>query len=57
MTDFHDKLITRLDALAAQHDGLEAQLADPAVVADHERVRELSVRRAALASTVELYRQ
>ena len=57
MTDFHDKLIARLDALAAQHDGLEAQLADPAVVADHERVRELSVRRAALASTVELYRQ
>ncbi len=37
------KLITKLDALAAQHDELERQLVDPTVVVDHQRVRELTL--------------
>ncbi|MEX0887290.1 MAG: PCRF domain-containing protein [Phycisphaeraceae bacterium] len=55
MAELHDRLIARLDTLAAQHDELEAKLADPDVVADPQRLRELSMRRARLAPTVELY--
>jgi peptide chain release factor 1 len=50
-------LISKLDALARQFEELEAQLVDPEVVADHERVRELTVKRAALADLVALYRR
>jgi peptide chain release factor 1 len=50
-------LTAKLDELAAQFDGIEAQLQDPAVVADHEKVRSLSVKRAALAGLVERYRK
>ncbi len=51
------KLITKLDALAAQHDELERQLVDPTVVVDHQRVRELSVKRASMADLVTRYRR
>ncbi len=50
-------LTAKLDELAAQFDGIEAQLQDPAVVSDHEKVRSLSVKRAALAGLVERYRR
>ncbi|MEM9882906.1 MAG: PCRF domain-containing protein [Planctomycetota bacterium] len=49
-------LLAKLDELAARHDELEGQLQDPAVLTDHERVRRLSVRRAATAGLVERYR-
>jgi peptide chain release factor 1 len=54
---YHANLLAKLDEITGQFDQLEAQLADPDVVASHERVRTLSVRRAALAELVELYRQ
>ncbi len=50
-------LTAKLDELAAHFDGIEAQLQDPDVVSDHEKVRSLSVKRAALAGLVERYRQ
>jgi len=49
-------LTAKLDELAAHFDELEAQLQDPAVVTDHEKVRVLSVKRAALAGLVQRYR-
>ncbi len=37
--------------------GVERDLADPAIAADHRSARDLSIRRAALAPTVEAYRR
>ncbi len=51
-----ESLTAKLDALSSQFDELETQLADPAIVADHEKLRALSVKRAALAGIVERYR-
>ncbi len=42
-------------ALVAEHAALEAQLADPAVAGDPDRLREVSKRYAALAPTVAAY--
>ena len=42
-------LLAKLDELAAQHADLGRQLEDPEVLADHRRVRTLSIKRAALA--------
>lgn len=53
----HDALITKLDELAAQFGQLEHDLSDPSVAADPDRLRDLSVRRAALADIVERYGQ
>jgi len=50
-------LITKLDELSNQFQDLEAQLQDPAVMSDHEKVRALSVKRSALAGLVDRYRQ
>ena len=52
-----DNLTAKLDELASQFDELETRLAAPAVMADHQRVRELSMRRAALADLVGRYRR
>lgn len=49
-------LIAKLDELCTQYDQLEAQLVDPSVVADHDQLRQLSIRRAALVDVVEPYR-
>ena len=58
MTDLDPtKLLAKLDELARQFDALDAQLADPAVMNDHEQVRRISVKRAALAGLVERYRK
>ena len=56
MSSTNANLIAKLDELAAQFDELEAQLQDPAVVSDHEKVRSLSVKRSALAGLIEQYR-
>jgi peptide chain release factor 1 len=45
-------LLTRLEALAAEHARAGEQLSDPAVASDHRRARELSIRRAALEGLV-----
>jgi peptide chain release factor 1 len=50
------KLIAKLDEIAQQFDALERQLADPDVVTDHQKVRDLSIRRAAIEHVVGLYR-
>ncbi|MEM1354589.1 MAG: PCRF domain-containing protein [Planctomycetota bacterium] len=56
MPDPNPNLIVKLDELANQFDALEAQLNDPAVIADHVQVTRLSVKRAALAGLVDRYR-
>lgn len=43
--------------MSAQLDELDAQLAEPAILADHRQVRELSIRKAALEDVVERYRR
>ena len=51
-----DRLVAKLEELAGQDAELERELADPAVMTDHERVRDLSIRRAALDPVVSRYR-
>lgn len=50
-------LLLKLDQLASEFDQLGAELQDPQVLADHEQVRALSVKRAAMADMVEQYRR
>ncbi|GIW73819.1 MAG: peptide chain release factor 1 [Phycisphaerales bacterium] len=50
-------LKAKLDELLEQYRQVGRQLEDPDVLADHERVRELSIRRAALAPAVEAYQR
>lgn len=57
MTDHHANLIAKLDELATEYDQLQADLADPAVASDPDRLRRLSQRRAVLGELVEPYRQ
>lgn len=47
----------KLDALVTQSDELERQLADPAVVSDHEKVRVLGTKHAAIAGIVAQVRE
>jgi len=49
-------LIARLDQMLGQLEALDAQLADPAVTADHQRVTELSQKRAAILPLCTMYR-
>ncbi len=51
-----DTIRQKLDEVAQQFDELERQLADPAVVSDHQQVRILGTKRAALAGIVGKYR-
>ncbi|MEX0744507.1 MAG: PCRF domain-containing protein [Phycisphaeraceae bacterium] len=57
MTEPHANLLSKLETLHAQFEELDAKLADPAVVSDPDKLRELRVRRAAIADLVERYRQ
>lgn len=47
----------KLEEMSAQYDGLEKRLADPEVMSDHNAVRDLSIKRAALESVVDTWRQ
>ncbi len=51
------KVLAKLDELAGQFDALDKQLADPAIMNDHEQIRKLSVKRATLVGLVEQYRR
>ena len=51
------RLIEKLDELNAQHEQLSNQLLDTAVLADHRKVRALSIKRAALDGIVGEYRR
>ena len=50
-------LITKLNALSEQYDELDQCLTDPQVLADHEQVRKVSVRRRAIEPIVRRYRR
>jgi peptide chain release factor 1 len=50
-----DDLRTKLAEIAARRDALAAELLEPEVLADHRRVRELSVRKAALDPVADAY--
>jgi peptide chain release factor 1 len=56
MADPHANLIAKLEELSQQFDQLDAKLQDPAIAVNHEQVRKLSVKRAAIADLVERYR-
>jgi peptide chain release factor 1 len=56
MIDLPDNLIAKLDELTEQFDACEASLLTPEVTGNHVRVREVSIRRAALDRIVEPYR-
>ena len=52
-----DNLIRKLEELSDQYVQLGRQLLEPETLADHRRVRDLSVKRAALESVVSAYRE
>jgi peptide chain release factor 1 len=51
-----DNLTAKLDELDGQYEELSRQLVDPVVITDHNRVRTLSIKRAALEPIVQQYR-
>jgi len=55
MTEPTPNLIAKLDAMADELVRIDRDMVDPAVTADHQRVRSLAVRRAAIAPMVERY--
>ncbi len=55
MAEPNPNLLAKLESLATQFAELERQLADPAVVSDHEKLRDLGVKRSAIAGLVEQY--
>jgi len=55
MAQPNPNLLAKLDELRARFDDLGRQLADPAVVSDHEKLRDLGIKRAAIAGIVERY--
>ena len=57
MSSFNEKLIARLDVITEQFHALDKQLADPEVVSDPDKLRELSIKRAAVADIVNQYAQ
>ena len=57
MVSVPDNLLRKLDELSDQYDELGRQLVEPETLADHRRVRDLSVKRAALERVVLAYRE
>ena len=57
MVSVPDNLIRKLDELSDQYDQLGRQLVEPETLADHHRIRDLSVKRAALERVVSAYRE
>lgn len=55
--DIPQALAARLATLESQHRQTEALLADPEVMGDHRKVRELSIKKAASEPVVEAYRE
>jgi peptide chain release factor 1 len=48
-------VLAKLDEITARHADLESQLSDPEVLADHRKVRDISVKKAAIAPVVSRY--
>ena len=57
MVSVPDNLLRKLDELSDQYDELGRQLVEPETLADHRRIRDLSVKRAALERVVSPYRE
>lgn len=55
--DLPPRVFERLGELESQHADIAAKLEDPAILADHRQVRDLSIRRAALEPVVQPYRE
>jgi peptide chain release factor 1 len=55
-TDVAPNLRRKLDEMEAAFEDVAAQLLDPEILADHRKVRALSIRRAALEPTVRSFR-
>lgn len=53
LTGFPPAVLEKLRTIASEHRALGALLEDPAVLVDHRKVRELSIRRASLAPLAE----
>ena len=56
MTSLADNLVRKLRELDEQYADIEAKLLDPEVLVDHRMVRSLSIRKAALQSIVDRFR-
>src|SRR5262245_14807396 len=54
-TSIPPALIRKLDELTAQVAELDRQLSDPAVLVDHKRIRDLSIKKAAIEPVVADY--
>ncbi|MHC4825956.1 MAG: hypothetical protein ACYTEY_05290, partial [Planctomycetota bacterium] len=52
-----ENLIRKLDELSDQYEQLGGLLAEPETHADHRKVRELSIKRAAIEPIVKAYRE
>jgi len=50
-------LLSKLNKISAQYDALSSQLESPEVLADHNQVRTLSIKKAALTPVVEGYQR
>lgn len=51
------RVVQKLEELSAQHDDLARSLEDPATLADHRAVRNISIKKAALDRMVDDYRR
>ncbi|QQE12097.1 peptide chain release factor 1 [Planctomycetota bacterium] len=57
MADQHTNLVEKLRELSVQFDELSEQLNDPAVISDHKKVMQISVKRRALEDVVMKFRE
>lgn len=54
---FPESLVRKLNELSRGYDEIEAQLNDPAVLVDHRRVRDLSIKKASMEEVVGGWRE
>ena len=57
MPNVSNNVIRKLEAIAREHEALSAQLMEPEVLSDHRRVRDLSIKRAAIDELAGEYRR
>lgn len=57
MSDLANRLVPKLQAMADEYKALEASLANPDILADHEQVRDLSIRKSAMEGLVHQFGQ
>lgn len=53
--DLTDAAIARLDELRAERDALVEQIGDPVILADHNKLRDITIRKAAIDKVVNKY--